>query len=1231
MANGSLDFYPMKNQQRLLLFFLFLNLYSSSIAQSGSLRAQLQGGQSGDFYGTTILSPDDHYAVTQTGNVIDVKKGVVLHKGLQLDKVFMLKDNQRLLSLSRGKIQVIDYLSNTVERELTSPDIDNYFNIPLTSNGEWMVFIQEKNTGGTPLEDKTDAVNNAILAQKTTAPGIHLIRMPEGKWDKTIPLGKGVPIRWALEADCLALVKTAVGDNILSFSFYALSTGSIQYQTNLPNPGNSTAYLSPDGRTFFYLNLYDEVVNTIMNTQTGKALQAFKAINLREIVAQRGVTFSTDGHKVALVQKGPSPESPATISIVNLMEDRVTYSGTSEAGFTKITFSLDLNTAVLDGINKGQWSWVCTDFQQKSSYPLLRPPGQTYAMPSHLFTHRDGYLLRIWDFYAAAPPAIEYYHLQQRRVEKTVTFLRFLPFSQLSYDPKNKKLWANTSSGAAFSIGLNGDFKIHQTENAIKQAISPKAQVRAHLISTNKKTDKQAFLTENKVTITSLRDETTLGTTILGPDFPLDLTLDTSGNLVHLLHAQYFEKDGSQVDPSDVLAQISGWDRHKNKLLKTSASFPISCVNTNNLQHKLVLSADARNTYLLSADLRKIQGGKPDELHYYQKADIQTGKVTRSYTALHDAVLSYLTHNTQYILLKEESFQNKAAHLVVLDFDLNVVSRFSIPYAKRLFARLDDSSTRLIVLAANTTHDLLTNDTLQLFNFPKGQVIQTWRDLSAFFDLSEQLKDFIFTENHCLLPDGIYDIAQQKMILEWAIADEQHYFIRTADNFYYATPGMAETLRFINGQSSFPFRQYDLLLNRPDKVMAALPNPNPALVENYRKASLKRLRQMGFREQDISETAELPILKLRSENLPYETTQSAIELSVQASDRQFSLDRINIWVNDVPLYGREGISLRQQKRKEWQQKLEIPLSTGANHIQLSCLNEKGVESLLEEISINCTAPVGQPDLYLLVLGASHFRDSLMNLHYAARDAVDVAALLGNDPKNYAQVHLKQLTDQQFTKSQVLALKDWLKQTKVNDRVIVFVASHGLIDANLEYYLATYDTDFRHPADKGLSMDALESLIDGIPARQKLILLDACHSGEIDKESTTLTEVPKVEKGPVQFRSFALKPVAEQSGTQSAFELMKTLFVDMRRTSGATTISSAGGSEFAAEGDNWGNGVFTWCLKKGLQNQEADLNKDGKIMVSELQTWLGKAVETETNGAQHPIYRSENIANDWAVW
>ncbi|MCB0837119.1 MAG: hypothetical protein KDD99_10695, partial [Bacteroidetes bacterium] len=162
-------------------------------------------------------------------------------------------------------------------------------------------------------------------------------------------------------------------------------------------------------------------------------------------------------------------------------------------------------------------------------------------------------------------------------------------------------------------------------------------------------------------------------------------------------------------------------------------------------------------------------------------------------------------------------------------------------------------------------------------------------------------------------------------------------------------------------------------------------------------------------------------------------------------------------------------------------------------------------------------------------------------------------------------------------------------------------------------------------------EELENLLDQIPARKKLILMDACHSGEIDKSSVELIKTRQTTDGEVQFRSYNQTVANKQLGIANSFEMMKELFVDLRRSTGASVISSASGVEFALEGEKWKNGVFTYAMLKGLQEMQADGNGDGMVMVSELQEYLSIEVPKLTDNQQQPTFRLENIANDWRIW
>ena len=151
--------------------------------------------------------------------------------------------------------------------------------------------------------------------------------------------------------------------------------------------------------------------------------------------------------------------------------------------------------------------------------------------------------------------------------------------------------------------------------------------------------------------------------------------------------------------------------------------------------------------------------------------------------------------------------------------------------------------------------------------------------------------------------------------------------------------------------------------------------------------------------------------------------------------------------------------------------------------------------------------------------------------------------------------------------------------------------------------------------------------------KKTLLIDACHSGEIDKEEVAITTTTEVEEGDVKFRNVG-NTIANkdgQLGLQNTSELTKSLFADLRKGTGATVISSAGGMEFAMESSQWQNGLFTYCYINGLQSKAADLNKDGVIMLSELQQYVATQVTQLSNGKQQPTSRIENNVLDWRVW
>lgn len=501
-----------------------------------------------------------------------------------------------------------------------------------------------------------------------------------------------------------------------------------------------------------------------------------------------------------------------------------------------------------------------------------------------------------------------------------------------------------------------------------------------------------------------------------------------------------------------------------------------------------------------------------------------------------------------------------------------------------------------------------------------------------------EVDEVVPDKKNVLAPNGfsldVNDLRTGKNKLKIYAFDSLSYFIQTPDNYYSSSRNALKKLSFrIEGQL-YSFDQFDLKYNRPDIILERLGYADTSKIKAYNRAYLKRLKKMNFTLAMLKEDFHLPEVKIKNQDsFPPLTQLSEINLDLEIKDSKYKLDRILVYINDVPVFGVNGINLREVNTQQVEQRLKLELAEGENKIQISALNQAGAESYKELVYVTYTPTLPQGrDLYLITIGDSKYSDSRFNLTYAAKDAQDIKKTFeGNTAGLYQTVHSFTLTDDQVTKENVLRLKSELSKAKRNDVVLITMAGHGVLDAKFDYYLATYDMNFSKPEDKGLLYEELESLLDGIAPLRKVLFLDACHSGEVDKEEVAKMSSAPVTSGEITFRTAGVGIQKKNLGLKTTSELMSELFTDLRKGTGATIISSSGGAEFAIESDRWKNGLFTYCMLNGLTTQMADSDKDGKVMLSELQAYLRVEVSKLSNGAQQPTSRLENVTMDFRVW
>jgi uncharacterized caspase-like protein/WD40 repeat protein len=460
----------------------------------------------------------------------------------------------------------------------------------------------------------------------------------------------------------------------------------------------------------------------------------------------------------------------------------------------------------------------------------------------------------------------------------------------------------------------------------------------------------------------------------------------------------------------------------------------------------------------------------------------------------------------------------------------------------------------------------------------------------------------------------------------------------TPDGYYFAPKSLLQLMAFRVGNHAFPVEQFDLKYNRPDKVLEklramGLEGITQNQIDYYKKSYLKRLSLNNLKEDQLSPDFHLPATPKITSKIPLTVSDKQLAVEVLLEDAQEKLNTLFVTVNGVPVLGTKGMPLKNPSH-QWKEKVILTLSRGKNVIEFSALNDKGAESLKTRVEVNYTATTPSvKKVHLVTIGVSQYQDSKMNLKYASKDATDIQAFFTkNLPKQTGHEIISHvLVDEAVTKANVMALKEKLNRLDVDDVVLVFISGHGVLDKNLDYYLATHHLNFSNPAEHGLAYEDLENLLDGIPPRQKVLMIDACHSGELDKEDIAITASSSSTNGAIKFRDFGMQVKNKTVGLQNSFELSKQLFSDLRKTNGTTVISAASGVEYAIEGDVWQNGVFTYALLSGLQDKKADLNNDGAVYLSELQKYLQARVPELTQGKQTPTSRAENMINDFRIW
>ncbi|OJJ20572.1 hypothetical protein BKI52_19150 [marine bacterium AO1-C] len=237
-----------------------------------------------------------------------------------------------------------------------------------------------------------------------------------------------------------------------------------------------------------------------------------------------------------------------------------------------------------------------------------------------------------------------------------------------------------------------------------------------------------------------------------------------------------------------------------------------------------------------------------------------------------------------------------------------------------------------------------------------------------------------------------------------------------------------------------------------------------------------------------------------------------------------------------------------------------------------------------------TSSMLKPNLYVVSVGVSNFKKQSYNLDYAHVDAKSMAGLFKQQKGLlYKDVQVKELTNEQATRANILDAFYWLEKNVTHkDVAILFIASHGFNEKG-KFYILPHDGDPDRLRSTAVNWADFQDVLGNLPSKV-MLFLDACHSGALGNN--------------------LMKTRGAINNTEAIREITSA-------EHGVVVMSAATGNESSLEHPDWKHGAFTYALLKAMDQKKADFNSDGIVYLRELDFFVADEVKTLTKGKQHP--------------
>ncbi len=434
----------------------------------------------------------------------------------------------------------------------------------------------------------------------------------------------------------------------------------------------------------------------------------------------------------------------------------------------------------------------------------------------------------------------------------------------------------------------------------------------------------------------------------------------------------------------------------------------------------------------------------------------------------------------------------------------------------------------------------------------------------------------------------------QELLAFFPHRDGQRWIAWTPSGYYMASPGGDALIgwHLNRGTAAAPdfFEAAQLRDNfyRPDVVLRILSTLDEA--EALRKVDAERGRE-DSQARDVTSVLP-PVITITGpgQGATFDEPRVKVAYELRAPSG-VPVRAVKVMVNGRPAerFDRQPIAVGAGVHKG-----QFELIVPRRDVEVSLIAENvHAASLPSSVKLRWTGPKSEQlrfrnKLYVLAIGVSDYRDAKLKLNYAAEDARDFARIVSlQKGLAYSDVIVKSLTDREATLENVRRGLEWIeKSAKGVDVAMVFVAGHGVDDAEGSYFFLPHDADASRLKNTGLHYADFRKTLASIPALTYLFI-DTCHSGDaLGRPGRPSTDTTRM--------------INDLSSAEN----------------GIVVFASSTGEQVSYENPAWGHGAFTAALVEGLDGKAALIGRE-YVTVGMLNVYVSERVQDLTGGAQTP--------------